>query len=147
MLDKINPKEITVSSRTGAEKTYVIYEVPAIPSREIAAQYLPSAMPKVGDYKINEAMCYKLMKYVAVKTEELGEIRLTTEALINNHCDFKQLATLEAEAVMHNYGFFLQGTVSTFLETIIQKGQAMITKISTVSSVLSSQMAKPPSTI
>jgi hypothetical protein len=141
----IDPKEITITSRQGIEKTYIISEIPAMESREIAAQYLPSAMPKLGDYKVNEQMAYKLMKYVEVVTDG-GNIRLITKALIENHADFKQQATLEKEMVMHNYGFFLQGTVLSFFGDIIQKGQTLISKISMASSAPSSAKEEQPST-
>jgi hypothetical protein len=142
----IDPKEITITSRLGKEKTYIISEIPAYDSREIAAKYLVSALPKIGDYPASEAMSQKMMKFVEVVTDGGQNLRLTTKELVQNHCDFKQLSTLEKEMVMHNYGFFLQGTVSTFFGDIIQKGRALISKTSTDFSGLSSPKEPQAST-
>lgn len=146
MADLIDPKEITITSRLGKEKTYIISEIPAYESREIAAKYLVSALPKIGDYPASEAMSQKMMKFVEVVTDGGTNQRLTTKELVQNHCDFKQLSTLEIEMVMHNYGFFLQGTVSTFFGDIIQKGQALISRILMASSAPSSAQEEQPLT-
>lgn len=145
MNELLSPKEIVLANLEGEEKTFIISKIPAVPSREIAACYLPSALPKIGDYKLNEQMFFKMMKYVEVISGD-ANIRLTTPELINNHVDFRQASYLEKEMVMHNYGFFLQGTVSTFFEDFIKKGQALISKISTGSSELFSHQDGPHST-
>lgn len=142
----IDPVEVTIANRKGIEKTYIISEIPAFQSREIIAQYPVSAMPKLGDYVVNEAMCLKMMTYVEVVTPEGDRHRLKTVALINNHCDFMQLAKLEGLMFQHNWGFFLQGTLSGFSDAINQRAPQWISKISTALSGLLSQMEKRPST-
>lgn len=146
MLAFIDPQEIEVADKKGNKKTFVISEIPAVPSRKIAATYFSSAMPKIGDYPTNEALAEEMMKYVAVKTES-GEQRLTTKELINNHCDFLTYATLEKEMIKLNFGFFLQETISGLFETIIQKALALSSEISTGSlGQFLQRMAKQPST-
>lgn len=144
MADLIDPKEVVIANRKGAEKTYRISELPAYESREIASQYMTSALPKLGDYPVNEQMSLKMMKFVEAKSGEHW-VRLATKDLVNNHCDFKQLASLEKEMVMHNYGFFLNGTALTFFEDIKRKAQALITKTLTDYSASSLTKDVPPS--
>lgn len=146
MILLIDPKEVSVADRHGNEKIYIISEIPAVQSREIITQWPVSALPKLGDYKVNEQMFFKMMEYVEVITSEGKTVRLRTRELINNHCDFAQCARLEGLMFQHNWGFFLQGTISSFLETIMQKVPAWISKISTASSALSSLKDAPAST-
>lgn len=144
-MDLLNPKEITLSVR-GKDKTFVLSEIPAIPSREIAALYLPSALPKIGEYKTNEAMMYKMMAFVSVKMDQGPDQLLRNADLINNHTDFQTLAKLEWGMIEHNYGFFLRGTGSTFSEGIIRKAKPLILKMWMDLQAASSQKAAPVST-
>jgi len=144
-MDLLNPKEITLSVR-GKDKTFILSEIPAIPSREIAALYLPSALPKIGEYKTNEAMMYKMMAYVSVKMDQGPDQLLRNADLINNHTDFQTLAKLEWGMIEHNYGFFLRGTGSTFSELIAQKVPQWTSKIVMALQAASSQKAAPAST-
>lgn len=142
----IAPKEIQVMTQAGEEKTYIIHKIPAIPAREIVSQYPLSAMPKLGDYKVNEQIMFKMMAYVAVPTEG-APLFLKTAALINNHIpDWETLARVEAAMIEYNVSFFQNGKISTFLETFIQKLPQLISKIATASQAQSSPKGAPPST-
>lgn len=141
----IDPEEVVIKNKKGDEKKFIISEIPAVQSREIIAQYPLSALPKLGDYQVNEKMFFKMMEYVDVLTEG-GPIRLKTKELINNHCDFVTAARLEGLMFQKNWGFFLLGTTSTFSDLIKEKGKQLLTAISTVSSAQSSQTEKPAST-
>lgn len=139
----INPKEVTLTNKKGEKKTFILSEIPAWQSREIAALYLPSAMPKVGDYNTNAEMARKMLSFVSVKLPGGNEQPLTTEEMINNHTDFKTLAELEWGMIDHNYGFFLRGTVSTFSNDIAQKVPQWITRILTALQAQSLPKAPP----
>lgn len=140
MADLIEAKEVIIN-----EKIYVISKVPAIPGREIFTQYLPSAAPKIGDYKINEQLMLKLLSYVAVINEG-SYLRLTTQALIDNHvANWETLMKIEAAMIEYNCSFFQNGRASTFLGGIAQKLPQWITKTLTDSLERLSQVDKPPS--
>jgi hypothetical protein len=120
------PKEITVTTQDGQERSYIISKFPTIAGREIVAKYPVSAMPKVGDYEVNKDVMLKLMAFVAVKTDN-GELRLTTSTLVDNHVpDWETLAKIELEMIGYNCSFFQNGKASTFLENIKAESQKLI---------------------
>lgn len=114
----------------GGTKAFVLSKFPAIAGREIIAKYPLSGMPKLGDYAVNEETMLKLMSYVAVHIEGRPEpLRLSTRELVNNHCaDWEVLARVEMEMLRRNCSFFANGQASTFLQGLLQQGQALITK-------------------
>lgn len=127
----IKPKEITISDMDGNERKYIISRVPATQAREIITQYPISAIPKLGDYSVNEAMMLKLMAHVACVTDS-KEIMLTTRSLIDNHVpDWETLAKIEMAMAEYNCSFFAAGKSSSFFEGLAVKAQALITKMLT----------------
>lgn len=145
-MNLIEPEEKTVSGIDGAEYTFIISKVPATVGREIVATYPVSAMPKLGDYEVNEKIMLKMMKYVAA-IKEGNEIRLQTKELIDNHCkDWQVLAKLEMAMLEYNTSFFGNGKASKVLEGFGEKVQQLILKILMDFSEQSSRKKKPPST-
>jgi len=125
----IEPKEITIETQRGESRVYVLSKFPAIQGREIIAKYPLSAMPKLGDYQVNEETMLKLMAFVAVPQEGREPLRLTTRALVDNHVpDWETLARIEFAMMEYNVSFFGNGKGSTFLEAITQKAQAFLSK-------------------
>lgn len=142
----IQPKSITVSDIDGNEKTFTISKVPATVGREIVATYPTSAMPKLGDYAVNEAIMLKMLAYVAAKGVDGSDIPLKTKALIDNHCaDWQVLAKLEVAMLEYNTSFFGNGKVSQVFDNFTEKVPALIIKILTGLSAQLSQTEKPPS--
>lgn len=139
----IEPKEIEIDG-----KKFVISKFPAIAGREIVAKYIPSIMPKLGDYKVNEETMFKMMKYVGVILDNKPDpLMLTTQAVIDNHVkDWEMLAKIEIALVEYNCSFFLSGRISNFLEDTAQKIPAWIIKTLTLLSQLSSKAEKQVST-
>lgn len=136
----IEPKEIEIEG-----KTFILSKFPAIQGREIIAKYPISAMPKLGDYAVNEETMLKLMCFVAVPREGGEPLRLTTRALVDNHCSsWEVLAKVEIAMMEYNCSFFGNGKGSTFLETITRKAQQLITKTLMDLSAQSSRKAKQP---
>lgn len=135
----IDAKEIEIDG-----KKFVISKFPALAGREIIAKYLPSIMPKVGDYAVNEETLLKMMKYVGIVVDEKkAPLILSTQALIDNHVkDWEMLGKLEIALMEYNCSFFLSGRVSTFLEDIAQKVPAWIIKTLTLLSQQSSKVEK-----
>jgi len=141
----IEPKEVTIETQGGESRTYVLSKFPAIQGREIIAKYPLSAMPKLGDYAVNEETMLKLMAFVAVPQDGREPLKLTTRALVDNHVpDWETLARIEFSMMEYNVSFFGNGKGSTFLEAITQKAQALITKTLTDLSAQYSQKAKQP---
>lgn len=146
MSDLLQPKEVTLTSIDGNTKTYFISKIPAIPAREIITQYPVTAIPKIGDYKTNEALMLKLMNFVGVEIGEKVQ-RLSTKELINNHVeDFEVLMKLEGLMIDYNCSFFTKGTGLTFFALIEEKAKVWISKIVTVLQDQSLQKDAQPST-
>ena len=143
----IEPKEVPIPNQKGVEKTFILSKFPAVQGREIIAKYPLSAMPKLGDYEVNEETMLKLMAFVAVPREGGEPLRLTTRGLVDNHCDdWEQLARVEMAMMEYNVSFFANGRASTFFGVIAQKAQALITKMLMDLSAQSSPKGKRPST-
>lgn len=135
----LEPKEIEIDG-----KTFTISKFPAVAGREIIAKYSTSAVPKVGDYTINEAMMYKMMCFCAVKIGGVLQT-LSTQALIDNHTgNWENLLKLEWAIMEYNCSFFQNGRISTFFDDIAQKLPAWVSRMWTDLSARSSQTEKPP---
>jgi len=137
----IEPKEITIKTQTGKDKTYIISKFPAVAGREIIAKYPLSGTPKLGDYQVNEETMLKLMCYVSAVTPEGNKITLTTKAVIDNHVpDWETLAKLEIEMMGYNCSFFREGKISAFLDIIkVKAEQSIMSMLTTLLEPLSQQ--------
>ena len=143
----IQPKEITIETAGGESRTYVLSKFPAIQGREIVAKYPLSAMPKLGDYAVNEETMLKLMSFVGVPRDSGPPLQLTTRALVDNHVpDWEVLARLEVAMLEYNCSFFGNGKGSTFFEAITKKAQAFLSQTLMDLSAQSSQKKPPRST-
>lgn len=135
----LEPKEIQLNN-----KTYVLSKFPAVEGREIAMQLPISALPKLGDYKTNESIMFKMLAYVGVRAANNQLIMLSTKDLINNHVkSFEDLMQLEWLMVEYNCSFFQNGKVSSFLAWIAETFQELTIKMLTPSSDLLSPKEKP----
>lgn len=113
-------------------KKFILSKFPAIAGREIVANYPFSGLPKIGDYKLNEATMLQLMCYVAVPVEGGMPINLVTRELIDNHVgDWERLAQIEYEMMVYNCSFFKDGRASNFLDGLAQKAEVWISQILT----------------
>lgn len=139
----IEPKNLTIG-----DKTYILSKFPAVAGREIVASYPLSGLPKLGDYKTNEAVMLKLMAFVGVQIPNMPQpLMLTNQDLINNHVpNWEVLAKIEIAMMEYNCSFFQNGGVSTFLDAINQKLPQWISKMLTALSGQLSQTEKPAST-
>lgn len=125
----IEPKEVEIENPDGTKATYILSKFPAIQGREIIAKYPLSAMPKLGDYAVNEETMLKLMSFVAVPRDSGPPLLLSTRALVDNHVkSWETLARVELAMMEYNVSFFGNGKGSTFLEAITQKAQAFLSK-------------------
>ncbi len=143
----IDPKTIEIENPfDGTFKQYIVSKVPARKARKIFTQYLPSAMPKIGDYETNERLMDELMTYVQVISSDGTPLPLSTPALIDNHVpNFEMLIKLEAAMVSYNCSFFQNGKISHLFDGIAEKFPQWITKTLKVCLAQSSQTATAPS--
>jgi hypothetical protein len=143
----LQPTEILVRTLDGDERTYIISRFPAVAGREILTQYPLTAMPKVGEYKANEALMLKMMAYAAVPTDDPDRpLALATRALVDNHVpDWETLARIELALINYNCSFFRDGRTSAFFAGLGTKAVTKLTEILTGLSANLSQAAKQPS--
>lgn len=135
----IQPKPYDVELPDGTTKTFILSKFPAVQGREIVTQYPLSAMPKVGDYNVNESVMLKLMAFVAVEVNGVT-MPLRTKELVNNHVpDWETLARLEIAMMEYNCSFFGNGRASTFFDAFAQKAKSFLLQMSTDLSAQSSQ--------
>lgn len=143
----IEEKTVTVKTASGAEKSYILSKFPAVQGREIICKYPLSAMPKLGDYAVNEQTMFKLMAFVQVEPQPGVKIALASQALIDNHVpDPETLMKLEGLMLEYNVSFFGNAKNFGFLANIKAKAPALITKILTDYSEALSRKGAPPST-
>jgi hypothetical protein len=142
----IEPKEITLKTQSGVEKTYILSKFPAIAGREIVTKYPVSNVPKLGDYQQSEEVMLKLLAFTAVVLPDGKPLALTTRALVDNHVpDWETLARLEWSQLEYNVSFFGNGLSSDFFESFSQKAAAWISETLIPSLATSLRTAKPPS--
>jgi len=143
----IQPKEIEIETQTGEKRVYVLSKFPAVQGREIIAKYPLSAMPKLGDYSVNEETMLKLMGFVGVPRDSGEPLRMSTRALVDNHVpDWETLARIEFAMMEYNCSFFANGKGSGFLSAITAKAQAFLSQTLMDLSAQSSQKKQPRST-
>ena len=145
----LQPKTFEIVDQNGRTRIFLISKFPAITGREIIAKYPLSAIPKLGDYAVNEQTMLKLMSYVAVVPEGDGvqPIRLVTEELINNHvADWETLTKLEVKMLEYNTSFFTGGFVQGFTQMLLDKLAPILSATLTNSlQALSGQVSQPGS--
>ena len=144
----LDPKEIVVPIQDGEERVYIISRFPAMAGREIFKRYMASAIPKVGDYAVNEAMMFKIMSYVGVQVPgRETPLLLTSRALVDNHVpDWETLARLEEAMLSYNCSSFGKGASPVF------SGMLHATALPKLAGILAGLMgglaktAEPPTT-
>lgn len=137
----LKTKEVILNNRV-----YVLSKFPAMDGREIMTQYPLTAIPKIGEYKSNEELAMKMMRFVAIKLPQNGQlVYLSSRDLINNHVeDWEDQLKLEYMMVEYNFTFLQNGKISSFLDSIAEKLPAWALKISTQLSQQLSPTEKQP---
>ena len=140
----LNPETIEIEGKDGKTRTYQLGDVPYLPDgRQIASQFVTTAMPKVGDYKLNEELSRLMFKYVAVVTDSGDTIILSTDALVNNHVpDFITGIKLEEAMLERCLGFSVAGKLREYQEKWKTTGAGLVTEML---SRLSGVLQKPDS--
>jgi hypothetical protein len=137
----LEPKHVVIQGRN-----FILSKFPATAGREIVSKYPLSAIPKLGDYGVNEETMFKLMSYVAVDLGNNNIQTLITRQLIDQHTgDWETLIRVEKEMLTYNCSFFQNGEASTLLKGFAQKLPQSLTRILTDSLQQLSQTSKQPS--
>lgn len=136
----LQAQEKEIETGDGEKRTYIISKFPATDGREIVTQYPMSGLPKIGEYKTNEALMLKLMGFVGVPRDGADPLVLSTKQLVNNHVpDFETLMRIEWAMMEYNCSFFRNGRLSTSLSDIAAKALKQIT-----STLMGSLQSSPP---
>jgi len=142
----LQTQEKEIETGDGTTRVYIISKFPAVQGREIVTQYPLTGLPKIGEYKTNEALMLKLMAYVGVPQDNGNVLELKTEALVNNHVpDFETLMRLEMAMMEYNCSFFRDGRLSASFGAIAEKALKSIMSTLMGSLRQSSQSDTPPS--
>ena len=143
----LKPKSFEATTLDGEARVFWISRLPATLGREIVAVYPMSALPKIGDYAVNEATMLKMLAHVAVEIAPGNFQRLTTRALVDNHTgDWECLFAVERAMLAYNTSFFQNGKISDIFADIGQNLSRWISKTLTDLLAASSRQGKPPST-
>lgn len=142
----IKPVDLTLKSIDGEEKHFRISRVPATRGREIFTQYLPTAIPKVGDYKSNEKLMHMLIGYIDVRMANNEWMRLCPVTLDAHVTDFEMLGMLELKMIGYNTNFFnperLSKGLARFNQTLPERVMSMLNRLSGQLSAKAKQASK-----
>jgi len=129
MSDLLKEQELHLKTQDGEDVTYFISRFPAVQGREIIVNYPITAVPKVGNYKVNEEIMLKLMSFVETTKSDGTRVRLNSRTLVDNFVpDWETLGRIEVAMIEYNCSFFRGGLNSDFLESISQKAVTWITQ-------------------
>ena len=121
----IKPKLIEITNIDGKILKFNISRLPAIVGREILAGYPSSLIPKVGDYKVNEALMIKLMSYVEGFNGNDEPVTLggvNNDHIINSYVtDTTTLMLIELEMFKYNFPFLKFEKSRGFLSSFVSK--------------------------
>ena len=131
----------------GEEVIYFIGKVPWMSGgREILAEYIPSGLPKVGDYKKNEDLARILYANAVAVDKDNNHYPLTTDSMINNHVpDVKVAMELEAAVFDKSTDFLILGRLQEYRSAWSQTLDSLIANLPTQLQGLFSAPALPPS--
>lgn len=130
----LQPKEVIIEDKVANESnTYVISKIPAFEAMGLMVQDLPALVLNInsGNREKIEKFTIEVLNYVARKKD--GEtIRLSTKALIDNHCpSFETISLLLAQMIDYNTSFFRDGKSLSFLKRLEALATAKVTEILT----------------
>lgn len=147
----LEPKEVEIkidafdADGNQLTKPYIISKFPTVDGRAIMAQYVTSALPKMGEYKTNEETMFKVMNYVAITQPSGAQQRLSTRAMIDNSVDsWETCLRIEWAMLEYNCSFFRDGRALNFLMGFVPRLKPWISKMSILSSGQSSEPNKQP---
>lgn len=117
VLKTVEVKKV-INEKTGEEqvvesKDFWLSKFPAVIGREIMMRYSVSLSNIGDDYKSNEDIMRKILKYVRVELADGRKVALDSDTLINNHIpDGEMLSAVENAMLEYNFSFFRDGEVS-----------------------------------
>ena len=129
----LNPEVVEIEGKDGVKRKYTICDVPYMSGgREICSQFVSSAAPKIGDYKLNEALAMKMFNHIYVDVAG-NMVALSNSAMIDNHVpDFITGVKLESAMIEKNLGFSVAGKIRKFQQQWKADAPELITKTLTL---------------
>lgn len=143
----LDPKEITVITQDGTERTYLIGKFPALPGLELVTRLGSAAAAVARDPQPAIDLIQRVLTYVAVPGANGEPLQLKTAALIDNHVpDWETGARLVKEVAVYNTSFFQNEKLLASL-----RGFARTLKLKNIETLMQSldrlsQKDAPPST-
>ena len=118
---QLKSSEINLTDMDGEDFCFKVHRVPATLGRKIFSQYIPTALPKVGNYADNERLMLELLSYVQV-SHEGNWIALDSQLMIDSHVtSWEMLISLEKEMVCFNTNFLQKGSLSAVFQSLITR--------------------------
>lgn len=143
----IKAKEFVLEDEDGKKRTYILSNFDCVEGRRIFSQYPMSALPKIGDYEVNEQLMYRIMSHVGIVTPAGQRLRLETEALVKNHVPTTEmLGLIEMEMMKKNFSFFQNGKILGLFEKLALLFTKSLSETLMQWSLQSSMLTSPPST-
>ena len=132
-MELLKPKEFSVVDLDGVTRRYLIGKIPyAAGGRRLAVDGI--AQIKKLEYIQDNDLAALMFSHISALTEDGTEIRLTTNALIDNHVpDIPTGLRLEMELIEHNTGFSVAGKLREFQ----QQWERILLQVRTITSTLS----------
>ena len=143
----IDSERKTFTDVNGKNHIYQIGKVPWMSGgREILAEYIPSGLPKVGDYQKNERLARILYANVIKIGKEGAQFPLITDSMIENHVpDVKVAMELEAAVFDKSTDFLILGKVLEYRTAWSQTVDSVLADLPTQLQKLLLVLASPPS--
>lgn len=131
----LEPKKVEIADKVANKtNTFIISKIPAFAAMGLMVQDLPSLVLSInsGNREKIEKFTLETLSYVAVEVDG-QKVRLSTKALIDNHCpSFETISLLLAEMIDYNTSFFRDGRSLNFLKRLEALATAKVTEILTV---------------
>jgi hypothetical protein len=112
-----DPKKITIKG-----KEFIIHKWDPIIGKRLIFTYLPTLIPKFGNFDEHEKLSIESLAHVSVETSPGVMVDLNSSTAILNHVPGPlELIELEWEVVKYNVGFSNVDDLLTFLKSLIMR--------------------------
>lgn len=128
-MDLIKPKEIELKDLDGNTHKFIISRFNALDGYELISNFPKTMFNKGESFKDHKEVLIKIFSHVEAFKQDGNTIRLTSEALINNHIpDYELLMKILKEVGTYNSSFLgnvnglsIIDQIKTKLPTLAQK--------------------------
>lgn len=123
-MNLIQEKEVSIETQSGEPAVFFIGKFPADPGLELAVEVGCIAAELAANRADPAKICQtinKSLSYSEAVTKDGNRVRLTTQALRDNHIpDWEAKLALFVEIAKYNISFFQTGRPSSYLNSMMQ---------------------------